>query len=165
MPQAMCAGQLPKRLPKTTPLVGSLGNSRDRREGFVSMARPEGFIRVRQLSNGTLRHVEKGGREVPGLSFHKANASYYSVDPDTGNRMFHSRDVTAAVEEFQNIFEPQEADWVHLDREVEVATVIQNLSHSPIDRVLAVATEPLPKPSKQRLFRLPGYLDRVDDCR
>ena len=129
------------------------------------MARPEGFIRVRQLSNGTLRHVEKGGREVPGLSFHKANAPYYSIDPETGNRMFHGRDVTAAVEEFQNIFEPQEADWVHLDREVEVATVIRDLSHSPIDRVLAVANEPLPKPSKERLFRLPGSLDRVDDCR
>lgn len=83
----MCAGQLPKRLPKTTPLVGSLGNSRDRREGFVSMAGPRGSIRVGQLSDGTLRHAAKGGREVPGLFFHKANASYYSIDPETGNRV------------------------------------------------------------------------------
>ncbi len=66
------------------------------------MARPRTFTRTRRLSDGTLHHVEKGGEEVPGLSFHKLNRSYYSIDDETGKRVFHGRDVTAAVADFED---------------------------------------------------------------
>lgn len=106
------------------------------------------FIRVTQLPDGALRHIQEGGREATGSSFHQANRSYYSIDEGTGKRVFHARDVTTAVAGHRNGFKPRKPDWNHLEKQAEATTVIEDLRHPQIDQVLAAASTTRPGRSR-----------------
>jgi integrase len=69
------------------------------------MARPRIFVRVIELSDGTLAPSKRKneGREIHGLSFNKSNHSYYTIDPETGNREYRGTDLQEAVESVESV--------------------------------------------------------------
>ena len=55
------------------------------------------YIRVIRHPSGALERSDNGGDyEISGLHYHKANASYYRLDPHTGKRRFYGRDLAEA---------------------------------------------------------------------
>jgi len=113
------------------------------------MARPRVYIRVRQKKDGTWQRLEKGGTEVPGVSYHQPTGQFYTI-PSKGERAYLGVDLEPIVKKFLL----RETDF-----EIIPVTALQELENSGIK---PEAIESLPEEYKSKLddyvaWELPGF--------
>jgi Phage integrase family len=122
------------------------------------MARPRIYVRVIEKADGTLVHVQSGGREVHGLSYNRSNRSYYNLKSGSDNRIYHGTDVTKAVGSFKRFkFDPDDYNEQMRDSELKaeawetLTKVMQDSSPKVARKLVTHAQEASGAPTKQKL--------------
>lgn len=106
------------------------------------MGRPRVFVRIVEQPDGTVTRVEKGGREIHGLSFNKSNRTYYTIDDSTGKRQYLGRDLANALRHIQgpDLNVPGQPDTWTPEYEAKLADESANLQ-SHVKAVTKVTDE------------------------